>query len=70
MAWCRTVRPTASGHGATGEFIDDDDFAAAHDVFDVPMKQGVRAQTGIHVVEDPRLAASYKLSPPCSSPLQ
>ena len=42
----QTIRPTPTGHGAAGEFIDDDDFAVAHDVLDVAPVQRMRTQCG------------------------
>jgi len=47
----QTVRPTPAGHGAAGKLIDDDHLAVAHDVFDILVKQGVRSQTGVEMVE-------------------
>ena len=46
----QAVRPAASRHGAAGELIDDDDLALAHDVLDVALVQGVRAQRRVQVM--------------------
>jgi len=45
-----TVRPAASGHEATGELVDDDDFAFFDDVLDVALVQGVGLDGDFDVV--------------------
>ena len=47
-----SVAPPASGHQASGEFVDDDDFAVLDDIFTVALVQRVRAQALIDVVKD------------------
>ena len=39
----------APGHEATGEVIDDDDFAILHDIFFIPLKQSLGAQAVIKI---------------------
>ena len=46
----QAVRPAPARHRAAGEFIDDDDLAAAHDVFDVALVERVRAQRRVQVM--------------------
>ena len=46
----QAVGPAPARHGAAGEFVDDDDFAAAHDVFDVALVDRMRAQRGVQVM--------------------
>src|SRR5882724_3387596 len=48
----QTVGPAASLHGAAGELIDDDHFPLAHDVFDIALVQGMRAQRRIQVMHE------------------
>ncbi len=49
----QAVGPAPPRHGAAGELVDDDDVGAAHDVLDVLVVQGVRAQRGVQVVHQP-----------------
>ncbi len=46
----QTVGPAAALHGAAGEFIDDDHFPLPHDVLDIALVQGMRAQRRIQVM--------------------
>ena len=46
----QSVGPAASGHLASGEFVDDDHFAVFHDVVDVALVERVRAQRLVDVV--------------------
>jgi len=46
----QAVGPAPAGHGASGELIDDDDFAAAHDVFDIALIERVGAQRGVQMM--------------------
>ena len=48
----QAVGPASPLHGAAGELIDDDDFALAHDVFDVALVQGMRAQRRVQVMHE------------------
>ncbi len=47
----QAFRIAASGHHASGEFVDDDDLAVAHDVILVALEQLVRAQRLVDVVD-------------------
>ena len=40
----QAVGPAAAGHQATGVFVDDDDFAALHEVIFVPLEEELRPQ--------------------------
>jgi len=51
----QTIRPAPARHGAAGEFIDNDDFTVTDDVFHVAVKQGVRPQAGVQMVEDAQM---------------
>ena len=46
----QAVGPATAGHGAAGEFVDDDDFAAPHDVFDVALVDRVGPQRRVQVM--------------------
>ena len=48
----QTFRITAPRHHAASEFVDNDDFAVPHDVILVTLKQLVRAQRLVDVVDD------------------
>ena len=48
----QAVRPAAAFHGATGEFVNDDNFVVADDVVHVFVIEVVCAQAGVQVVED------------------
>ncbi len=50
------VAPAPAGHEAAGELVDDEDLAVLHDVLDVALVEGVRAQRLVHVVEGVDLA--------------
>ncbi len=45
-----TVGPTATGHEAAGELVDDDDFSVFDDIFDVALVEGVGLDRGLDVV--------------------
>jgi len=46
----QALRPAASRHGSAGELVDDHHFAAAHDVFDIPLVERVGAQRRVQVM--------------------
>ena len=56
----QAVRPTAPGHGAAGEFIDDHHLAVLDDVLHFPVEQRVRAQRGVDVVHEPDVTRVVK----------
>ncbi len=49
----QAIRPAAARHRAAGEFVDDDHFARAHDVFHVALVDRVRAQRRVQVMHEP-----------------
>ena len=49
----QALGPTPSRHGASGELIDDDDLAVAHDVLDIAPIERMGAQRGVQVVHQP-----------------
>jgi hypothetical protein len=46
----QAVGPAPARHRAAGKLVDDDHFAVAHDVLDVAVVQGVRAQRRVQVM--------------------
>ena len=52
----QSFRVTAARHHAAGEFVDDDDFAIAHNVILVALEQFMRAQSLVHVMHEGDIA--------------
>ena len=48
----QSLGETTTGHHATGEFVDDDDLAVAHDVVLVALEQAVGLQRVVEMVHD------------------
>ena len=48
----QAIRPAAARHRAAGEFVDDDHFAGAHDVFHVALVDRMRAQRRVQVMHE------------------
>ena len=49
----QAIGPAPAGHRAAREFVDDDHFAVAHDVFHVALVERVRAQRRVQVMHQP-----------------
>jgi hypothetical protein len=47
----QSVGPAAAGHLAARKLVDDDDFTVFHDVINVPLVQGMRAERLVHVMD-------------------
>ncbi len=45
------VRPTATGHRASGELVDDDDLTIFDNVLDITLIDSMRAQRGIEMMQ-------------------
>ena len=56
----QAIGPAAALQGTAGELVDDDDFAVAHDVIDVTLVQGMRAQGGIQMVDHRQIVAGIQ----------
>ena len=45
------VRPAPTLHGSAGVFIDDHDRSVLYDVFNIPLKEHMRFEGGVHMVK-------------------